>query len=414
MAQAPWDSLWLNGSLATMAAGGAAYGAIEDGAIAVADGRLVFVGRRADLPPGAEDRAASLHDLGGRWVTPGLIDCHTHLVYAGSRAREFELRLQGASYEEIARAGGGIVSTVGATRAASLDQLIASALPRLDALLAEGVTTLEIKSGYGLTIESERRLLQAARALGRRRPVDVVTTFLGAHALPPEFSGDGNGYIDHLCASMLPALAAEGLVDAVDVFCETIAFSLAQATRVFEAARGLGLPVKVHAEQLGLLGGAALAAGFGALSADHVEYLDEAGVRALAAAGTVAVLLPGAFHMLRETQRPPVDALRRFGVAIAIATDCNPGTSPVTSPLLMLNMACVLFRLTPEEALAGLTRNGAKALGLSDRGVLAPGLRADFALWDIGHPAELAYALGLNPCHAVVRAGEPRPPRAPF
>ncbi|MBK1663008.1 imidazolonepropionase [Rhodospirillum rubrum] len=414
MAQAPWDSLWLNGSLATMAAGGASYGAIEDGAIAVADGRLVFVGRRADLPPGAEGRAARLHDLGGRWVTPGLIDCHTHLVYAGSRAREFELRLQGASYEEIARAGGGIVSTVGATRAASLDQLIASALPRLDALLAEGVTTLEIKSGYGLTIESERRLLLAARALGRLRPVDVVTTFLGAHALPPEFFGDGDGYIDHLCASMLPTLAAEGLVDAVDVFCETIAFSLAQATRVFEAARGLGLPVKVHAEQLGLLGGAALAAGFGALSADHVEYLDEAGVRALAAAGTVAVLLPGAFHMLRETQRPPVDALRRFGVAIAIATDCNPGTSPVTSPLLMLNMACVLFRLTPEEALAGLTRNGAKALGLSDRGVLAPGLRADFALWDIGHPAELAYALGLNPCHAVVRAGEPRPPRPPF
>jgi imidazolonepropionase len=398
--------LWTHARIATMAeAADAPYGWLEDGALAVEDGRIAWVGASDSVP--ATLRAGSVHDAQGALITPGLIDCHTHLVYAGDRAGEFEARLQGASYEDIARAGGGIVSTVKATRAADEDTLLAQSLRRLRPLLAEGVTTIEIKSGYGLAEDAEAKCLRVARKLGAQERVDVRTTFLGAHAIPPEFAGRADDYVDLVCA-MLPRLHAQGLVDAVDAFCETIAFTPAQTRRVFDAARALGLPVKLHAEQLSDSGGAELAAGYGALSSDHLEWLGESGARAMARAGTVAVLLPGAFYFLRETRVPPVDLLRRHGVPIAISTDCNPGSSPCTSLLLMLNMACTLFRLTPEEALAGVTRHAARALGLADRGVLAPGLRADFVLWDARSPAELAYAIGLNPRRATFVEGQER------
>ncbi|MEQ1440594.1 imidazolonepropionase [Fontimonas sp. SYSU GA230001] len=389
------DALWINVHLATL--DGAGYGIIDDGAIAVRAGRIAWLGPRSALPE--EMVPALTHDGRGRWLTPGLIDCHTHLVWAGSRAREFEQRLNGATYAEIAAAGGGIRATMWATRGAGDARLRAQSAPRLRALLTEGVTTVEIKSGYGLEPETEARQLAVARALGQSLRVHVVTSFLGAHALPPEYESRADAYVDLLCTRMLPDLHAQGLVDAVDAYCETLAFTAEQVARVFDAARALRLPVKLHADQLSDGGGAALAARYRALSADHLEYSSEAGIRALAQAGTVAVLLPGAYYLLRETRRPPVDALRRHGVPMAVATDCNPGTSPCTSILLMLNMACMLFGLTPEEALAGVTRNAARALGLhGDRGRLAPGLRADFALWDIEHPADLVYALGARPC----------------
>jgi imidazolonepropionase len=387
--------------LATMLPGGTPYGAIEDAAILIEDGRIAWIGPSAEVP-----RAEETADLGGRWVTPGLIDCHTHIVHGGNRAREFELRLEGASYEAIAKAGGGILSTVEATRAASVDDLVASALPRLDHLLAEGVTTIEIKSGYGLELESEVKMLQAARRLGAERDVEVQTSLLAAHAVPPEFKDDPDGYVRVITDQIIPAVRKAGLADAVDGFCEGIAFSPAQIRRVFEKARAVDLPVKLHAEQLSDLKGAVLAAEFGALSADHLEYLEEDGVVAMAKAGTVAVLLPGAFYTLRETQLPPVELLRRHGVPIAVATDCNPGSSPVTSLLLMLNMAATLFRLTPEEALAGVTRNAARALGLEDDiGTIQVGRRADLCIFDIESPAELAYRCGYNPLFAVLREG---------
>ncbi len=402
-----WDAIWLGGRLATMTgpAGGEAYGAIEDGAIAVAEGRIAWVGPRGELPGPPESLARKVHDLEGRWLTPGLIDCHTHLVYGGDRAAEFESRLKGASYAEIAEAGGGIVSTVAATRAAGEDDLLRAARPRLDALLAEGVTAVEIKSGYGLDLENELKQLRVARALGDTLAVTVKTTFLGAHAVPPEFADRAEDYIDAVVA-MLPEVAASGLTDALDAFCETIAFSPEQIARVFEAARACDLPVKLHADQLSDLGGAALAARYGALSADHLEYTSANGVAAMASAGTVAVILPGAFYVLRETQAPPVEPLRAAGVPIALATDCNPGSAPVTSLLLMLNMGCTLFRLTPEEALAGVTRHAATALGLGDsHGTLEVGKAADFAVWNIARPAELAYRIGFNPLAYAVKAG---------
>jgi len=397
------DRLWINGRMATMRPQSGAYGAVEPGALAAKDGRIAWVGPAAELP---QFEAEETTDLDGRWVTPGLIDCHTHLVYAGDRAGEFEQRLMGASYEEIARAGGGIVSTVRATREASEDELVAQSRPRLDALLAEGVTTVEIKSGYGLDAENEVKMLRAARRLRAEAPVTVTTTFLGAHALPPEAGDDKEGYIDEVCLSQLPAVQGEGLADAVDGFCESIAFSPDQIRRVFVAARALGLPVKLHAEQLSNQGGAALAAEFGGLSADHLEYLDEAGVAAMASAGTTAVLLPGAYYFLRDTQVPPVDLLRRHGVAMAVATDCNPGSSPLTSLLLAMNMAATLFRLTPGEALAGVTRDAARALGLEGAcGTLEAGKWCDLAIWDIARPAELSYRMGFNPLSARVRRG---------
>ncbi|HEX6013494.1 MAG TPA: imidazolonepropionase [Geminicoccaceae bacterium] len=397
-----WDRLWLNCHLATMEPCGAPYGAIEDGAIAVRDGRIAWLGPMAALP---HRQAEQVDDLGGAWVTPGLIDCHTHLVFGGDRAHEFELRLQGVSYAEIARRGGGIRATVSATRAASEDELLASAKLRLAALQAQGVTTVEIKSGYGLDLGSERKTLRVARALGRSPGIDVVTSFLGLHALPPEFADDRAGYVALVTGRMLEAIHREGLADAVDAFCEGIAFAPDEVARLFEAARALGLPVKLHADQLSDLGGAALAARYGALSADHVEHTDEAGARAMAQAGTVAVLLPGAFYLLRETRRPAVDLFRDHGVPMAVATDANPGTSPLLSPLLALNMACVLFGLTPEEALAGMTRVAARALGLADRGVLRQGHRADLAVWRVGRPAELCYWLGPQPLEALAKDG---------
>ena len=402
-----WDAIWLGGRLATMAkqAGGDAYGAIEDGAIAVESGRIAWVGPRAWLPGAPDNLAREVHDLAGRWLTPGLIDCHTHLVYGGDRAAELELRLKGASYAAIAEAGGGIVSTVAATRVANEAELLGAARPRLEALLAEGVTTVEIKSGYGLDLKNELKQLRVARALGESLAVTVKTTFLGAHALPPEFSERAEDYIDAVVA-MLPEVAASGPADAVDALCETIAFSPEQTARVFEAARACDLPVKLHADQLTDLGGAALAARFGALSADHLEYTSANGVAAMAAAGTVAVILPGAFYVLRETQAPPVEALRAAGVPIALATDCNPGSAPVTSLLLMLNMGCTLFRLTPEEALAGVTRHAATALGLgATHGTLEAGKAADFAVWNIERPAELAYRIGFNPLAYAAKDG---------
>ena len=387
-----------NATLATMTAG---YGLVEGGAVVIEGDRIVWAGPEAEVPPAAGERI----DLGGRLVTPGLVDCHTHLVFAGDRAREFEMRLEGATYEEVARAGGGIVSTVRATRAATEDELLAGALPRIDQMLAQGVTCIEIKSGYGLDVEAELRMLRAARRIAQHRPVRVLTTFLGAHALPPEYAGRHDDYIADCVLPALAAAHAEGLVDAVDGFCEGIAFSPAQIARVFATARALGLPVKLHAEQLSNLHGAALAARHEALSADHLEYLDEDGVRAMAAAGTVAVILPGAFYTLRETQMPPIDLLRRHGVRMAVATDCNPGSSPMTSLPLAMNMACTLFRLTPEEALAGATVHAAQALGLTDCGRIAPGCRADLAVWEAAHPAELAYRIGATPLHARIFGG---------
>lgn len=385
--------------LATMRKGGPAYGLVDNGALAIGgDGRIAWCGPAAELP--AVFSAWPSRDLGGRLVTPGLIDCHTHIVHGGNRAREFEMRLEGASYEEIARAGGGIVSTVTATRAASEDELVASALPRLDTLIAEGVTTLEVKSGYGLTVADEIKMLAAARRLGRERRIRIVTTYLGAHAVPADYKGRQGAFIDEVVLPGLDAAHAAGLVDAVDGFCEGIAFSTEEMARVFDRATALGLPVKLHAEQLSDLGGAALAARYAALSADHLEYLSQTGIDAMAKAGTVAVLLPGAFYTLRETQLPPVAALRRAGVPIALATDCNPGTSPLTSLLLTLNMAATLFRMTPEEALAGVTREAARALGLAaDLGTLEAGRIADLAVWNIDEPAELSYRIGFNPLH---------------
>jgi imidazolonepropionase len=397
------DRLVVNVHVATMQPG-TPYGAIRDAALAIRAGRIAWVGERQAMP--ADLAAREELDGRGGWLTPGLVDCHTHLVYAGNRADEFEQRLGGASYEEIARAGGGIMATVRATRAASEDELVAASMPRLKRLLDEGVTTVEIKSGYGLDTANELKLLRAARRLGEAGRIDVRTTLLAAHALPPEYEGRADAYVALVCDEIVPAVARTQLADAVDVFCERIGFSPGQTRRVFEAARAQGLRVKLHADQLSDSGGAALAAEFAALSADHLECASEAGVKGMARAGTIAVLLPGAFYCLRETRLPPIDALRTNEVPMAIATDCNPGTSPVTSLLLMLNMACALFRLTPEEALAGATRAAARALGLPDRGVLAPGLRADLALWNIRSPAELACAVGANPCVGIVRHGD--------
>ncbi len=394
-----------------MAAGGEPYGLVADAAVAITGDTIAYAGPRVGLPAELAETYEA-HDGDGGVMTPGLIDCHTHLIHGGNRAREFERRLRGASYADIARKGGGILATVRATRALDEAELVAAALPRLDAMLAEGVTTIEVKSGYGLDLDSELRLLRAARALDLMRPVDVRTTLLAAHAVPPEYQDRAEDYVTLICEEIIPAAAAGQLADAVDAFCEGIAFTLAQTERVFAAARRHDLPVKLHAEQLSNTGGAILAARMGALSADHLEYLDADGVAAMAAAGTVAVLLPGACYTLRETQAPPVALLRAAGVPMAVATDCNPGTSPLTSPLLALNMACTLFCLTAEEALAGMTRNAARALGLADRGVLAAGMRADLAVWRVEHPAELAYAMGFNPCVAVVRAGQHRKPRA--
>jgi imidazolonepropionase len=398
-----WDTLWTHVHLATLA-GAASYGEIRDGALAVRAGRIAWLGAQRDLPAG--HTARTVEDGGGCWLLPGLIDCHTHIVHAGNRSDEFEARLNGVTYEEIARRGGGILSTVRATRAATEDELIMATLPRVASLVAEGVTTIEIKSGYGLEPAAEAKMLRAARRIGALLPVRVRTTFLGAHAVPPEYAGRADAYIDAVCNEMLPALAAEGLVDAVDAFCENIAFTAAQTERVFRAARGLGLPVKLHAEQLSDQGGAALVARYAGLSADHLEYVGADGIAAMAAAGTVAVLLPGAFYFLRETKLPPVQALRAAHVPLAVATDCNPGTSPLTSLLTAMSMACTLFRLTPQEAIAGTTVNAARALGIAhDTGSLEPGKVADFALWDIARPADLAYAIGQNPCRHVVNGG---------
>lgn len=399
------DRLWKNARLATMAGPGNGLGLVDKGLVAARGGDIVHAGPEAEAPAFT---APEIVDVAGRWITPGLVDCHTHIVHGGNRAHEFELRLAGATYEELARAGGGIVSTMKATRAATEDELLASALPRVDALIAEGVTTLEVKSGYGLERAAEMKSLKAARRLGEVRPLSVTTTFLGAHALPPEAAGDKDAYIDAVCRDMLPAVAAAGLADSVDAFCETIGFTPEQVARVFETAKGLGLPVKLHAEQLSNLHGAALAARFGAQSADHLEYIDEAGVAALAQAGTVAVLLPGAFYFVRETHKPPVDLLRRHGVPMAIASDSNPGSSPLTSLLLAMNMAATLFRLTVDECLAGVTREAARALGRLDRvGTLEAGKSCDLAIWDVERPAELVYRMGFNPLHQRVWRGNP-------
>jgi imidazolonepropionase len=392
------DILYTNAHLATMVQG---YGEVRDGAVAVRAGRIAWAGPRGQAPAARE-----VHDCGGLWMTPGLIDCHTHIVHGGNRSNEWEARLNGATYEDIARAGGGILSTVRATRAASDDELLAQSLPRVASLLAEGVTTLEIKSGYGLDEAGEAKMLRVARRVGEVLPVRVAATFLGAHAVPPEFAGRADAYIDAVCA-----MIAQVDADAVDAFCETFGFTPAQTRRVFDAARRRGLPVKLHAEQLSDQQGAQLVAEFGGLSADHLEHLSPTGIAAMAHSGTVAVLLPGAYYFLRDTNPPPVDALRRAGVPMAVATDCNPGTSPMTSLLLALNMACTLWRLTPQEALAGATIHAARALGLEhEAGTIEPGKRADLALWDIARPADLAYAIGFNPCRGVVNEGVLRAP----
>lgn len=390
--------------VATMTDGAASYGMIEDAAIAAQGDRILWVGPRSDLPAAYADWLVV--DYKDRLITPGLIDPHTHVVFGGNRAAEFEMRLNGATYEEIARAGGGILSTVSATRAASLQDLVHDALPRVDALISEGVTCIEIKSGYGLDHQTELKMLHAARQIGQLRPVLVRASFLGAHAIPPDYKGRADAYIDEVCIPTLRAAHAEGLVDAVDGFCEGIAFEPAQIARVFDVAMGLGLPVKLHAEQLSNLGGARLAASYGALSADHVEYLDETGVRAMSEAGTVATLLPGAYYTLHETQAPPVDLFRKARVPMALGTDCNPGSSPLTSLLLTMNMGCTLFRLTPQEALAGVTCTAAQALGLADCGTIAAGQRADLAVWDVSTPAELSYRIGFNPLHARIFGGK--------
>ncbi len=390
--------------IARMDAESGGYGLIERGALVISGDRIVWTGAESELP--AAYAHAARHDLGGRLVTPGLIDCHTHIVFGGDRAREFEMRLEGASYEEISRAGGGILSSVRATRDADEAVLLAAALKRVDQLLAEGVSTLEIKSGYGLDVASELKMLRVARLIGEMRPVHVRTSWLAAHALPPEYKDDRAGYIRDVVIAGMQAGHAEDLIDAVDGFCEGIAFSRDEMAAIFDHAATLGIPVKLHAEQLSDLGGAAMAAQHGAMSADHLEWLGQDGIDAMAASGTVAVLLPGAFYTLRETKYPPVQALRDAGVPIALATDCNPGTSPLTSILLTMNMGATLFRLTPSECLTGVTRHAATALGLSDRGQIAPGLRADLAIWDVKHPAELTYRIGFNPLHARIVGGE--------
>ena len=398
-----WDLLLTHATLATLD-GEAPFGLLEDAALACADGRIAWLGPMRALPKDAT--VTRSEDLQGRLLTPGLVDCHTHLVFAGNRAHEFDMRLNGASYEQIARAGGGIRSSVAAVRQADEDELLRQSLPRARALLGDGATTLEIKSGYGLDFDNERKMLRVARQIGERLGITVRTTYLAAHALPPEYRDDADGYIDAV-VGWLPRLHAEGLVDAVDAFCEGIGFSPAQTRRVFDAAHTLGLPVKLHADQLSDLGGAALVAGYGGLSADHVEYTGEAGVRAMAARGTVAVLLPGAFHVLRETKLPPIALLREHGVPMAVATDCNPGTSPLLSLRQAMQLACTHFRLTPEEALRGATVNAARALGLADRGVLRAGLRADLVAWDVAHPAELCYWLGGQLAARVYMADHP-------
>lgn len=399
------DRLWRNARLATLNPMLPGLGAIENGVIAVQSGRILYVGAEGNLPFPI-NCAAEIIDCGGRWITPGLIDCHTHLVHAGDRANEFEMRLAGATYEEVARAGGGIVSSVRSLRQASEDELVAQTLPRLDALIGEGVTTVEVKSGYGLNLECEAKTLRAARRLGEERDVTVRTTFLGAHAVSPEFKDNKAGYIAKVISEMMPAIVAEGLADAVDGFCEGIAFSADEMRQVFDAAKAHNLPVKLHADQLSNLHGAALAAEYGALSADHLEYTDEAGAEAMAKSDTVAVVLPGAFYFIRETKKPPVDLFRKHGVKMAVATDSNPGTSPLTSLLLTMNMAATLFGMTVEECIAGTTREAARALGLVDEvGTLEPGKRADFAVWNIGRPAELVYRMGFNPLHARIHNG---------
>lgn len=399
-------SLWRNARLATLREDSGPLGIIEKGAVAARGARIVYVGAEEDLPRDLA-RADQATDCEGRWITPALIDCHTHIVHGGNRAREFQLRLEGATYEEIARAGGGIASTVKATNALSVEELVEAALPRLDALLGEGVATVEVKSGYGLNIEAELKMLRAARRLQELRPVRIVTSYLAAHATPPEYKGRNGDYIADVVLPGLKSAHAEGLIDAVDGFCEGIAFSPDEIARVFDAAKALGLPVKLHAEQLSDLGGAKLAASYGALSADHLEYLDAEGAAALARAGTVAVLLPGAFYTLRERQLPPVEALRAAGTRIAIATDCNPGTSPLTSLLLTMNMSATLFRLTVDECLAGVTREAARALGiLGKTGTIEVGKFADLAIWNIDEPAELIYRIGFNPLHQRIFGGE--------
>jgi imidazolonepropionase len=400
------DGVWLNAHLATLDPAMEGLGVVEDGAVAVKGGCIVFVGPQADLPD-LYRQSLPVTDCGGRWITPAMVDCHTHLVYGGNRALEFEMRLQGASYEDIARAGGGIVSSVKSTNALSDEELVAQALPRLDTLLAEGISTIEIKSGYGLNIDAECKMLRVARKLAGLRPVRIRTSYLAAHATPPEYKGRSDDYISDVVLPGLVRAHAEGLVDAVDGFCEGIAFSPAQIARVFDTAKNLGIPVKLHAEQLSNLGGAALAAAYGALSADHLEHLDEAGAEALAQSGTVAVLLPGAFYTLREKQAPPVKALRAAGAHMALATDCNPGTSPVTSLLLTMNMGATLFGMTVEECLAGVTREAARALGLlTETGTLEVGKSADLSVWNIGRPAELVYRIGFNPLHQRIFKGE--------
>ena len=393
------------GPAATLVQGRAPYGLIPAAAVAIKDGLIDWIGAEADLPDTYADW--DQQDLEGRLLTPALIDCHTHLVFGGDRAREFEMRLNGASYAELARAGGGIVSTVSATRAASEQELVASALPRLDALIAEGITTVEIKSGYGLDREAELTMLRAARRLGQMRLVTVITTFLGAHAVPPEYTGRAGAYLQDVCLPTLRAAHDEGLVDAVDGFCENIAFSPAEIEEVLACAQELGLPVKLHAEQLSHQGGTALAARYGALSVDHLEYANAADAAAMAGAGSVATILPGAYYTIRETQAPPIALFRDHGVPMALATDCNPGSSPMTSLLMAMNMGCTLFRMTPEETLAGVTCHAAQALGLSDRGRIAAGLRADLAIWNVSRPAELSYRIGFNPLHARIFEGRP-------
>lgn len=402
-----WDQVWIDVNLATMDPSiSAPYGAFTNAAIAVKDGKIAWLGPRSELPA-FDVLSIPVYRGKGGWITPGLIDAHTHLIFAGNRANEFELRLQGASYEEIARSGGGIISTVKACREADEAELFELGRQRLNALAKEGVTTVEIKSGYGLDTETELKILRVARELGKHHHVDVKTTFLGAHAIPPEYKDNSDGYVDLIINKMLPAVIAENLADAVDVFCENIAFNLEQTERVLSAAKAAGLEIKLHAEQLTNMGGSALAARLGAKSVDHIEYLDEAGVKALSESGTCAVLLPGAFYFLRETQKPPIDLLRQYGVPMVLASDFNPGSSPICSTLLMLNMGCTLFRLTPEEALTGLTLNAAKALGIEDNvGSLVVGKQADFCLWDIATPAQLAYSYGVNPCKDVVKNGK--------
>lgn len=403
-----YAAIWINANLATMT--GPDYGRKENAALAVdADGKICWTGKMRSLRGKPEDLAEKVHDVKGKWITPGLVDCHTHLVYGGNRAKEFELRLKGASYEEIARAGGGILSTVNATREATPQQLQSAAQKRLNPLMNEGVTAIEIKSGYGLDTATEAKMLRVARKLGDKNNITVKTTFLGAHAIPPEYNNRADDYISYVCVDMLPKIAKEELADAVDAFGENIAFTPEQVERVFKTAKKYKLPVKLHADQLSDQTGAAVAAKYKALSADHLEYTTEKGARAMGKSGTVAVLLPGAFYFLRETQKPPVDLFRKHGVPIALATDSNPGSSPATSLLLMMNMACTFFRMTPEEALLGVTAHAARALGLeSECGRLSKGMRGDFAIWDIDGPEELAYRIGHNPLHQVVYNGKPR------